>query len=255
MIKVPTENGEITISDAVFTTITGAAATNCFGVKGMAQRSMTDGLVHLLRPEAMSKGVKVTYNDDGTVSIELHIVVENGVNAGPFRMSGPFRYGQDAITKMADTDGPAFVCPRPMLRPSYVSVESRGKVLTNLQSFRVNGAPTNEDARAESEMIFGAEAGAAFDTPKPERLLERFIAAATEPGDTVLDPFAGSGTTPAVAQKMGRKWIAVELSSDTIRRYIVPRIRGVITGTDPLPLAGRTPSTDPFTFAEPRRAA
>ena len=47
MIKVPTENGEITISDAVFTTITGAAATNCFGVKGMAQRSMTDGLVHL----------------------------------------------------------------------------------------------------------------------------------------------------------------------------------------------------------------
>ena len=80
MIKVPTENGEITISDAVFTTITGAAATNCFGVKGMAQRSMTDGLVHLLRPESMSKGVKVTYNDDGTVSIELHIVVENGVN-------------------------------------------------------------------------------------------------------------------------------------------------------------------------------
>ena len=46
MIKVPTENGEITISDAVFTTITGAAATNCFGVKGMAYRSMTDGRGH-----------------------------------------------------------------------------------------------------------------------------------------------------------------------------------------------------------------
>lgn len=60
MIKVQTGQGEITISSAVFTTITGAAATNCFGVKGMAQRSMTDGLVHLLRPEAMSKGVKVT---------------------------------------------------------------------------------------------------------------------------------------------------------------------------------------------------
>ena len=75
MIKVQTGQGEITISSAVFTTITGAAATNCFGVKGMAYRSMTDGLVHLLRREAMSKGVK-----DGTVSIELHIVVENGVN-------------------------------------------------------------------------------------------------------------------------------------------------------------------------------
>lgn len=184
------------------------------------------------------------------------LVVENGVNAGPFRMSGPFRYSQDAVSKMADNgEGPAFVCPRAMLRPSYVSVESRGKVLTNLQSFRVNGAPTNEDARAESEMIFGTEAGADFDTPKPERLLERFIAAATEPGDTVLDPFAGSGTTPAVAQKMGRKWIAVELSADTIRRYIAPRIQGVIAGTDPLPLTGYTPSTAPFTLAEPRRAA
>ena len=80
MIKVQTGQGEITISSAVFTTITGAAATNCFGVKGMAYRSMTDGLVHLLRREAMSKGVKGTYNEDGTVSIELHIIVENGVN-------------------------------------------------------------------------------------------------------------------------------------------------------------------------------
>ena len=80
MIKVRTDQGEITISSAVFTTITGAAATNCFGVKGMAYRSMTDGLVHLLRREAMSKGVSVTYNDDSTVSIELHIIVENGVN-------------------------------------------------------------------------------------------------------------------------------------------------------------------------------
>ena len=80
MIKVQSQRGEISISSAVFTSITGAAATNCFGVKGMAYRSMTDGLVHLLRREAMSKGVKVTYNEDGTVSIELHIVVEHGVN-------------------------------------------------------------------------------------------------------------------------------------------------------------------------------
>ena len=79
MIKVQSQRGEISISSAVFTSITGAAATNCFGVKGMAY-SMTAGLVHLLRREAMSKGVKVTYNEDGTVSIELHIIVENGVN-------------------------------------------------------------------------------------------------------------------------------------------------------------------------------
>ena len=80
MIKLSTDRGEITISNAVLTSITGAAATNCFGVKGMAYRSVSDGLVHLLQPQTMSKGVKVFYNDDNTVSIELHIIVENGVN-------------------------------------------------------------------------------------------------------------------------------------------------------------------------------
>ena len=80
MIQFKSEQGEISVSSAVFSNITGMAATNCFGVKGMAYRSMTDGLVHLLRREAMSKGVNITYNDDNSISIELHIIVENGVN-------------------------------------------------------------------------------------------------------------------------------------------------------------------------------
>ena len=79
-MRLQTEKGEITISSDVFTNITGAAATNCYGVKGMAVRSKTDGLVHLLKRESMAKGVKVYYNEDGTVAIELHIIVENGVN-------------------------------------------------------------------------------------------------------------------------------------------------------------------------------
>ncbi len=79
-MKLQTERGLVTISSEVFTNITGAAATNCYGVKGMAVRSTTDGLVHLLRRESMSKGVKVTYHDDGTISLELHIIVDNGVN-------------------------------------------------------------------------------------------------------------------------------------------------------------------------------
>ena len=80
MLKFHSEQGEISVSSAVFSNITGMAATNCFGVKGMAYRSMTDGLVHLLRREAMSKGVIVIYNEDESISIELHIIVENGVN-------------------------------------------------------------------------------------------------------------------------------------------------------------------------------
>ena len=80
MFKLQTKQGEIRISDAVLSNITGAAATSCYGVKGMAYRSMTDNIVHLLRGEAMSKGVHITKHDEGDISIELHIIVEHGVN-------------------------------------------------------------------------------------------------------------------------------------------------------------------------------
>ena len=80
MIQFKSDQGEVSVSSAVFSNITGMAATNCFGVKGMAYRSMTDGLVHLLRREAMSKGVSITYHENNEISIELHIIVENGVN-------------------------------------------------------------------------------------------------------------------------------------------------------------------------------
>ena len=80
MIRMNTDAGQITVDSAVYTNIAGFAATNCFGVKGMAMRSMTDGLVHLLRREAMGKGVLVTFNEDNTVSIDLHIMIDHGVN-------------------------------------------------------------------------------------------------------------------------------------------------------------------------------
>ena len=70
-----------------------------------------------------------------------------------------------------------------------------------------------------------------FDTPKPERLIQRVLEIATDPGDLVLDSFAGSGTTGAVAHKMGRRWIMVELG-DHAKTHIVPRLQKVIDGTD-----------------------
>ena len=80
MIRRETELGSIAVSNSVYTKIAGNAATKCFGVKGMAIRSVTDGLVHLLRRESMAKGVLVRTNDDGTISIELHIIIDQGVN-------------------------------------------------------------------------------------------------------------------------------------------------------------------------------
>ena len=79
-MKIQTEIGRIRIASEVFSNITGAVATSCYGVKGMAFRSKTDGLVHLLRREAMGKGVKVAFCEDGSIVIDLHIMVNRGVN-------------------------------------------------------------------------------------------------------------------------------------------------------------------------------
>ena len=70
-----------------------------------------------------------------------------------------------------------------------------------------------------------------FPTPKPERLIRKIIELGTNPGDLVLDSFAGSGTTGAVAHKMGRRWIMVELG-EHCHTHIIPRLKKVIDGDD-----------------------
>lgn len=72
----------------------------------------------------------------------------------------------------------------------------------------------------------------AFDTPKPERLMQRIIEVATNPDDLVLDAFAGSGTTAAVAHKLGRRWITSEWSADTVETFTLPRLEKVVSGAD-----------------------
>jgi adenine-specific DNA-methyltransferase len=87
----------------------------------------------------------------------------------------------------------------------------------------------NQDASREIRELFSVDP---FSTPKPEKLLQRVLALATNPGDLVLDSFAGSGTTGAVAHKMGRRWIMVELG-EHCHTHIVPRLQKVIDGQDP----------------------
>jgi adenine-specific DNA-methyltransferase len=86
----------------------------------------------------------------------------------------------------------------------------------------------NQDAKREV-MAFNSEQ--VFSTPKPERLLQRIVDLASEPGDLLLDSFAGSGTTGAVAHKMGRRWIMVELG-EHCHTHIIPRLKKVIDGED-----------------------
>lgn len=75
--------------------------------------------------------------------------------------------------------------------------------------------------------------GLAFATPKPEGLLYRIITIASDPGDIVLDPFLGSGTTAAVAHKMGRRWVGIERETETIDTFAAPRLTKVLAGEDP----------------------
>uniref|UniRef100_UPI0037DCE4CF Asp23/Gls24 family envelope stress response protein n=1 Tax=Methanomethylophilus alvi TaxID=1291540 RepID=UPI0037DCE4CF len=80
MIRHENENGSVNVSTGVYTGIVGTAASNCFGVKGMAARSMKDDVYHLLRKESVDKGVRVTFNEDDSISIDLHIMVDKSVN-------------------------------------------------------------------------------------------------------------------------------------------------------------------------------
>ena len=80
MISITSEKGTISVTNDVISYLAGDAATSCFGVKGMAGRSKEGGPLQLLRRESMSRGVEVIYNDDGSISLDLHIGVDQGVN-------------------------------------------------------------------------------------------------------------------------------------------------------------------------------
>lgn len=88
----------------------------------------------------------------------------------------------------------------------------------------------NQEAKRDhlNKLLSGIEP---FDTPKPERLIQRILQIATNPGDLVLDSFLGSGTTAAVAHKMGRRWIGIELG-DHCYTHCLPRLKKVIDGED-----------------------
>ncbi len=86
----------------------------------------------------------------------------------------------------------------------------------------------NDESKKEMRGLFHEDL---FATPKPERLLKRIIELATNSGDLVLDSFGGSGTTGAVAHKMGRRWIMVELG-EHCHTHIIPRLKKVIDGED-----------------------
>jgi adenine-specific DNA-methyltransferase len=105
--------------------------------------------------------------------------------------------------------------------------------LRGLVPFTVWGSSdtgTNDDAKRHLGTMFPTKE--VFDTPKPEALLERIIHIATNPGELVVDIFGGSGTTAAVAHKMGRRWVVSERNAQTVVEFLAPRLEQVVAGED-----------------------
>jgi adenine-specific DNA-methyltransferase len=115
---------------------------------------------------------------------------------------------------------------RPMLK-KYLHEMING--LTPTTWWRHEEAGNNKEASIHLKAMFGDQD--VFQTPKPEKLLSRIISLSSNPGDLILDSFAGSGTTGAVAHKMGRRWIMVELG-EHCHTHIIPRLQKVIDGED-----------------------
>lgn len=167
---------------------------------------------------------------EGNIKTKLldRLVVKNGINQDEFRLEGEWRYSQDKLNEII-TSGEKIIISKAPFRPNHVKEGGEPKKIKNLLSISHFGMSTYEDATAEGELLFGS--GSAFDYPKPEKLIATLIGAVTNPGELVLDSFAGSGTTAAVAHKMGRQWITIELG-DHCHSHVIPRLQKVINGTD-----------------------
>ncbi len=115
----------------------------------------------------------------------------------------------------------------PRFKRLLSAVSDKGGVAQTIWTWEEVGH--NQDAKREQLQLNSQEP---FSTPKPEKLLQRVLQLATNPNDLILDSFAGSGTTGAVAHKMGRRWIMIEVVEHSCETYIIPRIQKVINGED-----------------------
>ncbi len=141
-----------------------------------------------------------------------------------------WRISEESFRRL-DAEGRIWWGPTGGARPSvkrYLS-EVADLVPRTLWSRSVVGS--NRTSKNEMRALFAGEAS--FASPKPEALLQRVIQIATRPGEVVLDCFLGSGTTAAVAHKMGRRWVGIERSAETMRTFAQPRLERVVQGTDP----------------------
>jgi adenine-specific DNA-methyltransferase len=141
----------------------------------------------------------------------------------------PGRYWRISESKLRelDSDGRIWWGPKGEARPSIKRYLSEVSNLVPRTLWKKDDVGSNRTSKNEMRGLFPEEAS--FGTPKPERLIERVLNIATNPGDLVLDSFLGSGTTAAVAHKMGRRWIGIEMGEHA-QTHCLPRLEKVVAG-------------------------
>ena len=144
----------------------------------------------------------------------------------------PGRYWRISEEKFwaLDRDGRIYWGPERSARPSIKRYLTEVADLVPRTHWGHEEVGSNRGSNREMRGLFPGDV--AFSTPKPERLLERVLRIGSNPGDIVLDAFAGSGTTAAVAHKMGRRWVTAELSPNTVESFTRTRLEKVVAGED-----------------------
>jgi adenine-specific DNA-methyltransferase len=141
----------------------------------------------------------------------------------------PGRFWRTSEEKLSelDADGRIWWGPKKDARPSIKKYLSEVSDLVPRTLWSHGDVGSNRTSKNEMRALFPGDAS--FDTPKPEALIERILLMATAAGDLVLDSYLGSGTTAAVAHKMGRRWIGIEMGEHA-STHCLPRLTKVVDG-------------------------
>jgi adenine-specific DNA-methyltransferase len=137
-----------------------------------------------------------------------------------------WRISEEKLREL-DEDGRIWWGPKGEARPSIKRYLNEVGDLVPRTFWRKEDVGSNRTSKNEMRALFPGESS--FDTPKPEALIQRVLTIATEAGDIVLDSFLGSGTTSAVAHKMGRQWIGIEMGNQA-RTLCRERLVKVVDG-------------------------
>lgn len=191
-----------------------------------AERKISRGIKYFGNPNCTIKRGKYKNKTMYTEFLD-DVIVKDGIVQNDFRAIAKYRNTQDEINRFCNENLLYITANNSFRRYKSEEELNSGKSITDL----LLDWGQNQDSTEELKQLFNIKDNQKiFKTPKPELLLHNIINCTTEEGDLVLDFFAGSGTTCAVAHKLNRKYIGIEQMHQTVNNVIIPRMKKVIEG-------------------------